>query len=357
MRHFGKRYHAPGTSPGTLEKPEPGRATPPRIHLVDIQDSEFTERDGVTLDDCKPYFHGPSITWIHIQGQPDPAILQTLGDAYGLHPLALEDVLNAGQRTKVDIYENQLFIVLGHLRQVDDGFNLEQVSIFLGERYVVSFHDAQTDIFEPVRERLRKPGGRLRTQGADYLAYALVDLVIDHGFPVLEAMGDSLEELEELVVDEPVRSTMEIIHRTKRKLIVLRRALWPQREVINSLIRDSDGLIDESTKLYFRDCYDHTVQILDLIEAYRDTTSGLLDVYLSSVSNRMNDIMKVLTIIATIFIPLSFITGVYGMNFDTDKSPWNMPELDWYYGYPLALGLMLAIAIVMLIYFRRRNWI
>jgi magnesium transporter len=233
---------------------------------------------------------------------------------------------------------------------------IQQVSLFLGDQYVISFHHGKADPFEPVRKRLRSHIGRLRERGADSLLQALIDLVIDSGFPVLERVSDALADLEEEMLETPTSEHLRHLYELKRTLVFLRRMLWPQREVVNRLVRGELSRISESTRIYFSDCYDHTIQIMDLVESYRDMATGLLDVYLSSVSYRMNEIMRVLTVISTIFIPLTFLTGVYGMNFGNDNSPWAMPELRWYYGYPLVWLVIIVIAVGMLAYFRRRKW-
>jgi magnesium transporter len=238
-----------------------------------------------------------------------------------------------------------------------DQLQTEQVSLFLGERFVLTFQEKPGDCLDCVRDRIRSGTGRIRQAGPDYLAYAVLDAVIDNFFPVLEGAGEYLEELEATVLSNPDEGTVSKIHGIKRQLLRLRRAVWPQREALNSMLREGTSLIAEDTKVYLRDSYDHTIQIIDLLENYREIASGLMDVYLSSVSNRMNEVMKVLTIFAAIFIPLTFIAGIYGMNFDPERSPWNMPELDWYLGYPFALGLMAAVGVGMLVYFRHKGWI
>lgn len=354
------RYHAPGTAPGTLRvEPEPG-APPPvplNLRLMQYDAEEIVERENLRPDQCVSPAGAKGVVWLHVQGTPTPELLQRLGDTYGLHPLALEDVLNQGQRTKFETYENQYFVVLNHPRRdADDQLAVDQVNFFLGENYVITLDEGPSDRFEPIRARLR--GKRLlRERGADYLFYSLIDVIVDEGFPLLEHMGEKLEDLETAVLDEPTKELRNQIHYIKRELVLLRRAWWPQREVIGTLIRDGDELLSETTRLYLRDCYDHSVRMIDFVETYREMTSSLLDTYLSSVSQRMNDIMKVLTIIATIFMPLTFIAGIYGMNFSHEASPWNLPELTWHYGYFYALGVMIAIALAMLVYFKRKRWL
>ncbi|WP_097461869.1 magnesium/cobalt transporter CorA [Mangrovitalea sediminis] len=358
MAYFGKSYHPPGTAPGTLSVPAETAHQPLSIRLIDYTDETFEERELVSVADCCRFLGRESRTWIQVNGTPDPEMLKSLGAQFQLHDLALEDVLNTGQRPKVDTFGDQLFVIMTLPVYRDRIVRTQQMSFFVGDNYIICFCPSDTDPFEPVRRRLRLSGsGRLRSRGVDYLLYALLDLVIDEAFPVLEAFGDEIEDLEEELLVKPDQGTLSWIHGVKRELLLLRRMLWPQREVINALLRLEDSVIHEDTHVYLRDCYDHCIQIMDLLESFRDMATSMLDVYLSSISNRTNDIMRVLTIIATIFIPLTFIVGVYGMNFSNDKSPWAMPELHWYYGYPLVWGLMLLITAGLLWYFRRQRWI
>jgi magnesium transporter len=356
MIGFRKRYAAPGTAPGTLRPPDVRRVEKVTITVMNYGPDIFEERDCPTLEDCFAYRDSPTVKWINITGLNDVDLLQRLGEHYGLHPLALEDVLNTGQRPKLDDYDDHYFIVVRELRWTGD-LKTDQISLFLGRNYVITIQELQGDVFDPVRERIRKGKGRIRTMGADYLAYALIDRLVDELFPILEVYGERLEELEDALIERPTRATLQEIHRIKRDLLILRRAIWPEREVINALQREESNLIRHESKIYLRDVYDHTIQIVDIIETYRDLAAGMMDVYLSSLSNRMNEIMKVLTIIATIFIPLTFIVGVYGMNFNPQASPWNMPELNWYWGYPVVMLVMAVIVIVMLLYFRRKGWL
>jgi magnesium transporter len=288
-----------------------------------------------------------------VTGLADVSIIEAIGDAFDLHDLTLEDVINVYQRPKFEAYEDHAFIVM---RMPTPDNRTEQVSLFLGKGYVLTFQERPGDCFDPVRERIRRAAGRIRGQGAGYLAYALIDAVIDGYFPMIEAIGEDVEELEDDVIGRPAPEQVDRLHHIKRELLMVRRAIWPTRDMVNALIRDGSRHVDESTRIYLRDCYDHTIQLMDIIETYREITSGLLDVYLSSLSTRMNEVMKLLTIIATIFIPLGFVAGLYGMNFDRG-SPWNMPELGWRYGYFFALGVMAAIALGLLFWFWRRGWI
>ena len=356
MSYFTKRYHPPGTSPGTLSEHPPEVMAALSITLLDYTPKSFSEHHIENPSDCAAWLEQDSISWVHVQGQVDPDTLRELGTLFGLHPLALEDVINTGQRPKADSYDEQLFVTMNLPALNEEGeLNIEQVSLFLADRVLISFHHGPSHPFQPVIERLRKHSGRIRERGADYLLYALLDVIIDQGFPLLESMGESIEDLEEELLDTPGKPTLARIHQTRRDLLLLRRNLWPQREVMNHLSREGHALIHDTTLPYLRDCYDHTIQILDLIESYREMAASMLDVYLTSLSHRLNEVMRVLTVIATIFIPLTFIVGVYGMNFAAD-SPWAMPELGWDYSYPILWLLMIGIAGGMIYAFKRRGW-
>jgi magnesium transporter len=353
-----KTYHPPGTAPGTLVPTRPVEHGTLSLYVIDYTDELLFEEQLDTAEACTPYLSRDSKTWIQVNGIPDPDTLRTLGRQFDLQDLALEDVLNSGQRPKLDVYDGQLFLVLSLPQFVDGHLQVAQISIFAGEKYVIVFNPLQVDPFEPIRKRLRPPNNhRLRTRNVDYLLYALIDLVIDAGFPVLEAIGERIEQLEDDLLESPDRDIISEIHAVRRELLLLRRRLWPQREVVSGLLRGDVALIEEQTHPYLRDCYDHTIQIMDLQESFREVSTSLLEVYLSSVSNRTNEIMRVLTIIATIFIPLTFIVGIYGMNFEHSESPWAMPELHWYYGYPFIWGVMLTLVGGMLWFFRRRGWL
>lgn len=357
MAYFTKRYHPPGTVPGTLTHDEAAEYRPASIELLDYDKDGLFEQQYMSAEDCKKYLTGPNTTWIHVQGRVSPAILGQIGEAFDLPSLALEDIANVGQRPKVEIYDNQVFIILS-MPYFDDGsIRIEQISLFLGENYVISFAEGEKNPFIPIHHRLKIRQGRIRSHNADYLLYALVDLVIDQGFPVLERLAGVIETLEDEVLESPDKSTFTRIHLLKRELLLLRRMLWPHLEALTQLSRSEDGFIGEKTRMFLRDCYDHVIHIIDLIETYRETMSSMQDLYLSTISNRMNEVMRVLTVIATIFIPLTFVVGIYGMNFDYEKSPWNMPELQWYYGYPAVMGLMCVLVVLLLLLFRRKGWI
>jgi magnesium transporter len=347
---YRKRHAAPGASPGTMVM-DPAFPKPV-IRIISYGLERLEEKEVQTLQDLRQLMGRDAVTWVDVQGLGDEAVLREVGDLFEIHPLALSDVVNLPQRPKVEVYDKHLFILarrvsIGSLQRVTG----EQVSLFLGKDYVLTFHERASEYLEPVRERLRKDKGRIRKNGADYLAYAIADTVIDGYFPVLEIFGEALERLEDEVVMHPNPRSIERIHRTKRELITLRRTIWPLRDAISSLLRESGDYVKDKTAVYLRDSYDHVVQLMDIVETYRDVTSSLHDVYLSSVSNRMNEIMKVLTVVGTIFIPLTFFAGVYGMNFRY------MPELEWPFGYYLFWGIMLIIALGMVYYFRRLGWL
>lgn len=357
MSYFTKQYHAPGTAPGTLVEPEEGLA-PLSIQLLDYGPEHVEEHRLAAASECTPFLKRDSRTWIQVNGPVDPATLRHLGELFDLHDLALEDVLNRGQRPKLDIYDDQLFMTLALPVYADGTLETAQISVFMGSNYLIAFSPLEEDLFEPVRKRMRAPNNkRFASREIDYLLYALMDLVIDAGFPVLEAFGDQLERLEEELLSRPGKHTLAELHGLKRELMMMRRSLWPQREMVGSLLRMDETLIHGDTFVYLRDCHDHSVQIIDLLESFRDMAGGMLDIYLSTVANRTNENMRVLTMIATIFIPLTFIVGIYGMNFEHPHSPWAMPELGWYYGYPMVWGLMILVTAGLLWFFKRRHWL
>ncbi|HEY9609497.1 magnesium/cobalt transporter CorA [Allocoleopsis sp.] len=354
---FDYFYDKPGTLPGTLIIEED--ATPSKIVLIDYNESNATRLQVANPEDCARYLDTESVSWVDVQGLGSEDILKRLGKVFDLHPLVLEDVVNVPQRPKVEDYDDQLVIIaqMVMLKEKGDGFWIEQVSFVLGKHYLLTVQEEpQRDCFGPVRDRIRNNKGIVRKAGPDYLAYALLDAVIDGFFPVLEDYGERIEALENEVMLNPTRHTLEKIYQVRRELLALRRSIWPQRDAINTLIRAGSNLMRPDVSIYLRDCYDHAVQVMDMVETYRELASGLMDVYLSSVSNKMNEIMKFLTVMSSIFIPLTFIAGIYGMNFNTEKSPLNMPELNWYWGYPLCLATMAAIAAALCLFFWRRGW-
>ncbi len=349
-----KRYHPPGTQPGTLAAHVEAGEAPVRITSFRYDAGRCEERTVAPSE--IPSLSPPEggVLWLDVSGLSDPSVIQEIGDRFRIHSLALEDVLNVPQRPKVEWYGDHLLVVLREIRYPELP---EQMAFLLADRVVVSFQERPGDAFEPVRERLRQGKGRIRAEGADFLLYSLCDSVLDAFFPTLERLGDEVEEMEERVLVSPVPETFLAIRRLKRELLAVRHAVWPARDALNLLLIEEHALIRPGTKVFFRDCYDHTIQLMDMVETFREMASGLVDEYMSAVSNRMNEIMKVLTVMATIFIPLTFIVGVYGMNFDTKASPYNMPELNWAYGYPALMFLMAAVAGGMVYYFRRKRWI
>tara|TARA_R110002110_G_scaffold286415_1_gene500683 strand:- start:255 stop:1400 length:1146 start_codon:yes stop_codon:yes gene_type:complete len=348
------RRTPPGAPPGTIVVDPNAPKT--RISAIAYESDTLEERTEITLSDMRELRANKGVLWIDIDGLGDVSVLKMIGDEFGLHNLALEDVVNVHQRPKMEDYEDHLFIVC-RMPCVDHFLQTEQICLFLGPDFVITFQERPGDVFEPVRNRIRTSRGRIRNSGADYLAYALMDAVTDGYYPVLENFGDHLDDLEELIMTDPLPEDVKRIHVLKRDLLTVRRAVWPLREMLNTMIRDESPLITDQIKIYLRDCADHTFQLIDLIETYREIVSDLTDIFLSAQSTRMNEVMKVLTVIATIFMPLTLISSIYGMNFDTKSSHWNMPELGWSFGYPLTMAGMFVIAIGMLLYFRKRGWV
>ena len=352
--HVKKRSETIGMPPGSLVYIGDRLPKEVEITVANYNDEEYTEYTKTSFRECLIFAKETShVTWIDINGFKDVKDLEYLGECFQLHPLVLEDILNSDQRPKIDDYDSYLFIILKMIHHDDKSGEVisEQISMILGDNFVISLHENDVDIFNLVRQRVKAGTGRIRKAKADYLAYALIDLIVDKYFLVLEQLGEVVEDLEEELVTNPTPATLNKIYHLKRDTIQIRRAVWPLREVVSKLARSDSPLIQEQTDLYFRDVYDHITIIMDSVETYRDILSGILDIYLSSVSNRLNEVMKVLTIIATIFIPLTFIAGLYGMNFK------NMPELEWPYGYYMSLGLMASVALIMVIYFYRKGWI
>jgi magnesium transporter len=350
MKRVSKKV---GLSPGTLVHIGEKKTERIKIQVIDYDDQHIEEKDFDTIEECFPYKDTLGTSWINIDGLHEISIIEKIGKHFNLHPLVLEDILNTDQRPKMDDHEEYIFLTLKMLTYNDEDHQLkmENISLILGSTFVITFQEVEGDIFAPVRERLRKGKGRIRKGGGDYLAYALIDAIVDHYFIVLEKIGDDVESLEEELLANPSPQTLHTIHKLKRELIFLRKSVWPLREVISALERGEVGLIQEKTTIFLRDVHDHTIQVIDTVETLRDMVSGMLDVYLSSLSNRMNEVMKVLTIIATIFIPLTFIAGIYGMNFK------HMPELDWQWSYPLLWLLMVGVFISMLLFFRKKKWL
>jgi magnesium transporter len=348
-----KRSGKAGLPPGTLVHIGERKTERPRITVMDYDEGGARTRETESAEACHVYRDKPNTTWININGIHKIELVDELGRCFGLHPLLMEDVLDTGQRPKMEDYEDHLFLVLKVLVYDEEHGEVlgDQVSLVLGPNYVISFQEGENDLFEPVRERIRTGKGRIRKMGADYLVYSLVDAVVDSYFVVLERIGERIETLEDEMVTAPTPDTLSAIHSLKREMIFLRRSVWPLRELLGSLERGETALIREPTQIYLRDVYDNTIQVMETIETYRDVLSGMLDIYLSSISNRLSQVMKVLTIISTIFIPLTFIAGVYGMNFK------HMPELEWPWGYPAILTFMGVAAASMLACFRRKKWL
>jgi magnesium transporter len=353
------RYSQPGTAPATLIAPPDKEGQKPEISLIEYDAHTIREKKVEQIDETFSCLESGKVSWINISGLGDVEILRQIGLNFRVHPLALEDMLSTGQRPKVEEYENQLFIVLQMAYSTNNGdIVFEQISMVLGKQFVITVQEeAGRDLFDPVRSRLRHGEGNARYMKADYLAYALVDAVVDHYFPLIESLGDSMEEFQETVLNDPTRERLKQLHEFRRTIAELRRAVWPQRDVLGRLTRDETGLIDGQTKFFFRHCYDHTVTVLDLLETFHDATRNLMDLYLSSLSMRVSEFIRVLTVISSIFIPLMFIAGVYGMNFDRSISGLNMPELGWRFGYLYAIGLMLAVAMGMILFFKRKKWL
>ncbi|MDY6958706.1 MAG: magnesium/cobalt transporter CorA [Halobacteriota archaeon] len=353
MFNVTKRSNKVGLPPGTLVHVGEKRVEKVKITIIDYDKEQFQEEEVEQVEECFPFKDEPTVTWINIDGIHDVEIIEKIGKHFGIHPLILEDILNTAHRPKMEDLGDYIFIVLKMLYY--DGkekeIKTEQVSLILGKQFVISFQERKGDVFDPIRDRIRNSKGRIRKMGGDYLAYALLDAIVDNYFIILEKIGEEIESLEEELVGSPGPETLHLIHGLKREMIFLRKSVWPLREVISTMERGESSLINESTGIYLKDVYDHTIQVIDTIETFRDVISGMLDTYLSVVSNKMNEVMKVLTIIATIFIPLTFIAGIYGMNFEY------MPELGWYWGYFTVWFVMAIVAVLMVYYFRRKGWL
>jgi len=352
-RFIKRQLKKVGSSPGTLVHIGEQKVDETRITLIDYDEEHLEERVLDSIEEAFPLKDLPTVTWINIDGLHEIDIIEKVGQHFNLHPLVLEDILNTGQRPKTEEFEDLIFVVLKmlHYNENAEKIRSEQFSLVLGSNFLITFQEIQGDVFNVVRERFRKSKTRIRKAGCDYLAYALIDAIVDYYFVILEALGDKIEDIEIQLLDNPTRDTLEIIHEMKREMIYLRKQIWPIREIINSLVKSESSLIQEQLHVYFRDVYDHTIQIIDTIESYRDILAGMLDIYLSTLSNRMNEVMKVLTIIATIFIPITFIAGVYGMNFKF------MPELEWRWGYVMVWAIIVVAAGIMIGFFKKKQWL
>lgn len=350
MPKFYKKIRGIGIAPGSLETvPDEQKTT---IRLFDYSPNALQEKTLITVEESFSLKDTPTISWIDIDGR-DVNIIQEINTHFGVHPLVLEDIVNRGQRPKIEDYDTYLFFVLKmiHFDAKNNDIDSEQIGLVLGENFVISFQEREGDIFEPIRVRIREGKGRIRKMGADYLAYALFDAIVDHYFLVLEQLGGEIDQLEEELLEKLEQDMPLRIHKLKSQMIYLRKHIWPLREVLSHFERGDSQLVKKETRIFLRDVYDHTIQINETIEALRETLSGLHDIYLSSISNRMNEIMKILTLFAAIFIPLTFIVGIYGMNFE------NMPELKMKYGYFTLLTIMALLGLGMFFFFKKRKWL
>jgi magnesium transporter len=348
-----KRKEKIGSPPGTPVYTGEKKEEAARVTVIDYDEKHFQEKEISHVDECFGLKDSPSVSWINVDGIHDGEVINAFSENFGLHPLVVEDILHTGQRPKIEDYGEYIFIVFTMLQYDEERRDIigEQVSLILSDHIVLSFQERPGDIFDLIRERIRNGKGRIRKMGTDYLAYSLVDAVVDHYFVILEKTGERIEELEESLTTNAKPETMQEIHRLKREMLYLRKSIWPLRESISGLEKSESALIKKATLKYLRDVYDHTIQIIDTVETFRDMLSGMHDTYLTSISNRMNEIMKVLTIIATIFIPLTFVAGIYGMNFKF------MPELDWRWGYPALWLVVVTIVVIMIIFFKRKKWL
>jgi magnesium transporter len=352
-KFFKKRGKSVGLTPGTLVHIGDRLMENPKISIFDYSPEQLNEKTVDGIEKCIPYLKKPTITWVNIDGIHQANIIEQIGKSFQIHPLTLENIMNTAQRPKIEYFPNYIYIALKMIYWSDDKqeLSIEHISLLLTDHTVLSFQEREGDVFNPVRQRIKNKAGKIRESGADYLIYALLDSIVDQYFLVLEKLSDRSEFLQDILLNQPSPDNLQIIHQIKRNLIFLRNAVWPLREIISNLEKDESNLIQKNTKLFLRDIYDHTVQVIETVETLRDMISGLLDIYLSSVSNRMNEVMKVLTIIATIFIPLTFVAGIYGMNFEY------MPELSWKWGYPIILSIMFLIGLGMFFFFKKKKWL
>lgn len=353
LRYDSHGIKPPGASPGTVMYIGEERTEPVVVRQICYGPEAALESTVVAAANCKPPIQPQGVTWYTIDGVHDAEVLRVLGANFNLHPLVLEDIANTKQRPKIEDFDDYIFIAMKMITFDEQAKELraEHISFIIGAGYVLAFLEDEGDVFEPVRQRIRSGKGRIRKLGADYLLYALMDAVVDNYFTVLEDLGEQIDEVEEEVVESPSSSTLRTVHLLKRELIFLRKSVWPMREVVNALLRDESELIKDETKIFLRDLYDHTIHVIDTVETLRDIVAGMLEVYLSSVSNKLNQVMKVLTVMSSIFIPLTFVAGVYGMNFQY------MPELQWHYGYPAVMCGMLVVAVGLLALFYKKEWL
>jgi magnesium transporter len=349
---IGTRADKAGLPPGTLVHIGQKRSCQVKITLTEFSESQYQSKEIKEIKEFLPLKDKPVITWIDINGIHNLETIQNIGKYFNLHPLILEDIVNSEQRPKVEDLGEHLFVVLKFLSyDTEKKLGIEQISFIIGSNFVITFQENGEDVFRPIKTRIKNSAGKIRAMGADYLAYSLIDAIVDNYFVILEEVGLKLDILEEELVTNPTRNTLHVIHQLKREMLLIRKSIWPSREVISSLQRGELSFFEDIAVLHLKDVYDHAIQVIDTIETLRDMLSEMMDIYLSSISNRINDVMRVLTIITTIFIPLSFIAGVYGMNFKY------MPELNWRLGYPAVLLTMLCLGIFMLIFFRKKKWL
>ena len=342
-----------GVSPGSLIYVGDKTDEPVKISVIAYDEQKVSEAADVKVESLLQHRDDSAVTWINVSGIHNMEVIDKIGKIFHLHPLLLEDIANTQHRAKIDDYEDYLFIVLKMIFSEPDStlLQFEHVCIVLGRGFLISFQEREGDVFASVRERIQKGKGRIRKSGAGYLAYALMDMIVDHYFLVLEQLGDDIETLQQEALERPTRKTLAAIHAARHQVVHLRKSVWPLREMMSGLLRGESGLIEDYVLLYLQDVYDHVIQVIDTIETYRDLLAGILDSYMSSVSQKMNETMKVLTVMATLFIPLTFFAGVYGMNFTY------MPELDWRYGYPVFWILTMVIFVSMIIWFKTRKWL
>jgi len=348
-----RRSRKSGLPPGSLIHIGPERTEKTRVTVVDYGGDHFEEREIESAAELAPYCGKSTVTWVDVVGIHEPRVIGEIGSQFKIHPLLMEDIMNTTQRPKIDDLGKYICLIVKLIRfdEAAGELRIEQLSLVFNDDVVLSFQESDSGIFRPLRERLRNGLGRIRAMGTDYLVYTLLDAVVDHYFVVMEWMGEKIDRFEDEVVAAPKRETLRNIQQLRDEILLVRRSVWPLREVVSLLERAESPLIDKTTAIYFRDVYEHTIQVMDTVDTYRDILSGMFDIYLSSISNRLNEVMKVLTIIATLFMPLTFLAGVYGMNFE------HMPELKWRYGYFLLWGVMIAVALGMLVFFRRKKWI
>lgn len=359
LKKVKKRSAKIGMSPGSLVYVGEERVEKVKITVIDYDEKQYRKKTVERIEETFPFRDSPTVTWINIDGLHEVSILEAISQHFNIHPLVVEDILSTHQRPKIEIFDDYIFIILKMIRydQKEEEIIMEQVSLILGKNFVITFQETEGDVFDPLRMRIENGKGRARKSGPDYLAYAILDILVDNYFLVLEVIGEEIESLETAVLEDHDPALIERIHNLKRRLIDLRKTIWPLREVIGNLQRSESPLITRAIGRFVGDLHDHVMQTIDALESYREMASSILDIYLTMMSNRMNEVMKVLTIIATIFIPLSFLAGVYGMNFDTSISPFNMPELKSPYGYVIFWSLAVAIGGGLLIFFRRKRWI